>query len=103
MPGNMVKTFAALRHKFFDWGVRTSRLEEFDAAFSDIQHRHAHPLLVDLIVARELQAYCLLIYLHGCGKRFYGNTDVIDLHHGLPNFALRTILSTIEYGSCLRS
>src|SRR5690348_12017506 len=99
----MMNTFASFGHEFFDGGIGPRWLEEFDAAFSDIKHRNTDSLIIDLIVARELQSHSLLVYFHGCRKRFYGNTDMIDLHYGLPNFASRTILSTTEYGSCLRS
>src|SRR5262249_40891566 len=100
---NMMNTFPTLIHKFFDGGFGPRWLEKFDAAFANIQHRNTDSLIIDFIVARELQAHSLFIYLQGRSNRFYGNTDMIDLHHGLPNFASRTILSTMEYGSCLRS
>src|SRR5438105_15405471 len=93
--GNMMNTFAPFAHKLFDGRVGPGRLQEFYAAFSNVEHRNANSLIIDVLVACDLQAHRLLMYLHGCGKRFYGNTDMIDLHHGLPNFVSRTILSTI--------
>src|SRR5262245_53031575 len=98
-----MNTFPTFVHKFFDGGIRPRRLKKFNAAFANVEHRNTDSLIIDLIIACKLQTQGLLVYLQGCRNRFYGNTDMIDLHHGFPNFASRTILSTIEYGSCLRS
>ena len=94
--GNMMKAFAPFRHEFFNGRVGPRRLKQLDAAFSDGQHRYAHSLLVDLVISVKLQANGLFVHFHGFGDRLHCNSDVVDLHHGLPNFTFLTIFSTIE-------
>src|SRR5262249_40409531 len=68
---NMMNTFPTLIHKFFDGGFGPRWLEQFDAAFANLQHRNTDPLIIDFIVARELQAHSLFVYLQGRSNRFY--------------------------------
>src|SRR5215469_11211437 len=94
MHRDMMNAFAAFHHEFFNGRILPCRLEKFDPALADREHRDPNALIIDFIIAGDVQADGVLIDLDGLRQGFHCDSDVIDSHFNLFNSELRTISST---------
>src|SRR5438128_738457 len=100
-----MQTFAALRDKLSNRRIRPNGFQEFEAAFTDIDHGHLDALIVHLVGARNFQSEHGFIHFCSVRHGFYGDPEMIYFHEvfSLSNRKLSMICSTTEYGSLRRS
>src|SRR6185369_1380183 len=90
---DVMNTFTALCHEFRNRRFRSDRLQKLDSTLTDVQHRDANALLIDLIIPADAQSNRSLINFESLAERLHRNADVIDFH---LNLKLRMISSTTE-------
>ena len=81
---DVMYTFPSFRHEFFDRRVRPCGFEKLETAFSDVEHRDADALFIDLVETGKPQTYRVFINLHCFRQGFHCNSDMIDFHFHEP-------------------